>query len=64
MKPELVQLAAWIDWDRVDREVAPLYSDNGRAGIETRFVIGLLTGGDQQIVLTNRLRSSASSGQS
>ena len=42
MKHELVQLAARIDWDWIDREVAPLYSDNGRPGIETRFVIGLL----------------------
>jgi hypothetical protein len=24
------------------REIAPLYSENGRPGIETRFVIGLL----------------------
>jgi IS5 family transposase len=36
MKHALVQLAA------IDREVAPLYSDNGRPGIETRFVIGPL----------------------
>src|SRR6201993_58308 len=42
MKHELVQLAARIDWDWIDREVAPLYSDSGRPGIETRFVIGLL----------------------
>ena len=42
LKNELVQLAARIDWDWIDREVAPLYSDNGRPGIETRFVIGLL----------------------
>jgi putative transposase len=42
MKHELVQLAARIDWDWIDREVAPLYSDNGRPGIKTRFVIGLL----------------------
>ena len=42
MKHELVQLAARIDWDWIDREVAPLYSDNGRPGIAIRFVIGLL----------------------
>ena len=42
MKHELVQLAARIDWDWIDREIAPLYSDKGRPGIETRFVIGLL----------------------
>jgi len=42
MKHELVQLASRIDWDWIDREVAPLYSENGRPGIATRFVIGLL----------------------
>jgi transposase, IS5 family len=42
MKHELVQLAGKIDWDWIDREIAPLYSDTGRPGIETRFVIGLL----------------------
>ena len=41
-KHELVQLGAKIDWDWIDREVAPLYSDKGRPGIESRFVIGLL----------------------
>src|SRR4249919_2979491 len=41
LKHELAQLADAIDWDWIDREVAPLYSDNGRPGIETRFVIGL-----------------------
>src|SRR5262249_13388322 len=39
---ELVQLAGKIDWAWIDGEIAPLYSDNGRPGIETRFVIGLL----------------------
>ena len=42
MKHELVQLAGKIDWDWIDGEIAPLYSENGRPGIETRFVIGLL----------------------
>jgi transposase, IS5 family len=42
MKHEPVQLAGKIDWDRIDRELAPLYSDTGRPGIEIRFVIGLL----------------------
>ena len=42
LKHELVQLAGKIDWDFIDREIAPLYSDKGRPGIETRFVIGLL----------------------
>ena len=42
LKHELVRLAGTIDWDWIDGEIAPLYSDKGRPGIETRFVIGLL----------------------
>jgi transposase, IS5 family len=42
LKHELVQLAGKIDWDWIDGAIAPLYSDQGRPGIETRFVIGLL----------------------
>ena len=42
MKHELVQLAGKIDWEWIDSEIAPLCSDKGRPGIETRFVIGLL----------------------
>lgn len=42
LKHELAQLAEKIDWDWIDGEIAPLYSENGRPGIETRFVIGLL----------------------
>jgi len=42
MKHELAQLAGKIDWDFIDGEIAPLYSDKGRPGIETRFAIGLL----------------------
>ncbi len=42
LKHELVQLGAKLDWDWIDREIAPLYSDKGRPGIATRFVIGLL----------------------
>ena len=41
MKHELVSLAGKIDWDWLDRAVAPLYSDKGRPGIETRFVLGI-----------------------
>jgi IS5 family transposase len=41
MKHELVQLAEKIDWAWIDSEIAPLYSEKGRPGIETRFVIGL-----------------------
>jgi hypothetical protein len=42
LKHELVLLADKIDWDWIDGEIAPLYSENGRPGIETRFMIGLL----------------------
>src|ERR1700732_1773618 len=42
MKHELVLLAGKIDLDWIDGEIAPLYSENGRPGIVTRFVIGLL----------------------
>ena len=42
MKHELVQLAGKLDWAWIDGEIAPLYSDQGRPGVETRFVIGLL----------------------
>jgi transposase, IS5 family len=42
MRHELVQLASKINWDWIDHEIAPLYSDKGRPWIETRFVIGLL----------------------
>jgi len=42
MKHELVQLAERIDWEWLDGEIAALYADKGRPGIETRFVIGLL----------------------
>jgi hypothetical protein len=42
LEHELVQLAGRIDWQWIDDEIAPLYSDTGRPGIEIRFVIGLL----------------------
>ncbi|SDG83127.1 hypothetical protein SAMN05216338_1003130 [Bradyrhizobium sp. Rc2d] len=42
MKHALLQLAGKVDWDWIDGEIAPLYSENGRPGIATRFVIGLL----------------------
>jgi hypothetical protein len=35
MKHELVQLAGKLDWDWLYGEIAPLYSDKGRPGIET-----------------------------
>ena len=42
MKHELVQLAGALDWEWLDEEIAPLYRQNGRPGVATRFVIGLL----------------------
>lgn len=42
MKHELVGLAGRIDWTWIDAQIAPLYSEKGRPGIATRFVIGLL----------------------
>jgi IS5 family transposase len=42
LKHELAQLAGAIDWDWIDGEIAPLYSERGRPGVETRFAIGLL----------------------
>src|SRR5476651_1061044 len=42
LKHELARLAGRIDWDWIDGEIAPLYSDKGRPGIPTRFAIGLL----------------------
>jgi transposase, IS5 family len=36
----LAQLAGQIDWDFIDGEIAPLYSEKGRLGVPTR--IGLL----------------------
>src|SRR5438445_8610920 len=42
LKRESVLLAGKIDWDWIDGEIAPLYSENRRPGIETRFMIGLL----------------------
>ncbi len=42
LKHELAQIAEKVDWQFIDGEVAPLYSDKGRPGIEARFAIGLL----------------------
>jgi hypothetical protein len=42
MRHELVQLSEKLDWEWLDGEIAPLYSEQGRPGIESRFVIGLL----------------------
>src|ERR1051325_3098286 len=42
MKHELVELAGRLDWQHLDEEIAPIYSDKGRPGIASRFVIGLM----------------------
>jgi IS5 family transposase len=57
MKHELVQLGGKIDWDWIDGEIAPLYSDKGRPGIETRFVIGLLLQAHLRAIRRGRLRA-------
>jgi len=42
MGHELVRLAEQIDWDWIDGQVADRFSDKGRPGTETRFMVGLL----------------------
>lgn len=42
MSHELVRLADELDWEWIDEELAGLFSDQGRPGTETRFMIGLL----------------------
>jgi transposase, IS5 family len=42
MRYELAQLAGKIDWEFIDGEIAPLYSDSGRPGIATRYPAFLL----------------------
>jgi transposase, IS5 family len=41
LKHELAQLAGQIDWDFIDGEIAPLYSDKGRPGIPLKQIYGL-----------------------
>ena len=41
LRHELAQLAGKIDWDRIDGEIAPLYSDQGRPASDPA-AIGLL----------------------
>lgn len=42
MKHELVRLAEAIDWEWIDGELAERFSDTGRPGTESRFMVGLL----------------------
>ncbi len=41
MKHELVLLADRVDWDWIDEELAPFFSDWGRPGEPVRFMIGM-----------------------
>jgi IS5 family transposase len=41
-KHELVRLAAEIDWDWIDGQIAPLFAEQGRPAVATRFMVGLL----------------------
>ena len=42
MQHELVRLADAIDWEWIDGELAERFSDQGRPGTESRFMVGLL----------------------
>ena len=42
MKHELVRLAQTIDWPWIDHELADCFSEAGRPGLATRFMVGLL----------------------
>jgi IS5 family transposase len=42
MQHELVRLADEIDWDWIDAELTGSFADQGRPGVPTRFMIGLL----------------------
>ena|SRR5579875_1610043 len=42
MKHELVRLAQRIDWPWIDAELAGCFSEEGRPGLPTRFMVGLL----------------------
>jgi transposase, IS5 family len=42
MKHELGRLAQTIDWSWIDDEIAGCFSENGRPGVPTRFMVGLL----------------------
>jgi IS5 family transposase len=42
MQQDLVKLAGTIDWAWIDREMAACFSEEGRPGLTTRFMVGLL----------------------
>jgi transposase, IS5 family len=39
---ELVQLAGKLDWSWIDERIAPLFAEQGRPAVPTRFMVGLL----------------------
>jgi transposase, IS5 family len=39
---ELVQLAGKLDWSWIDEQIAPLFAEQGRPAMPTRFMVGLL----------------------
>jgi len=39
---ELVQLAGKLDWAWIDGQIAPLFAEQGRPAVPTRFMVGLL----------------------
>ena len=42
MDHELVRLAQKLDWEWIDEQLADRFSEKGRPGTETRFMVGLL----------------------
>jgi len=42
MQQDLVKLAGTIDWAWIDQELAACFSEEGRPGLTTRFMVGLL----------------------
>ena len=42
MQQDLVRLAGTIDWAWIDQELAACFSEEGRPGLTTRFMVGLL----------------------
>jgi transposase, IS5 family len=42
MKHELARLAQTIDWSWIDEQIVDCFSENGRPGVPTRFMMGLL----------------------
>ena len=42
MRHELVLLADRIDWDWIDKELAPFFSEHGRPAEPVRFMVGML----------------------